>query len=70
MIFEELELDPKWNYYQGKKKLEKGNILFKGDNWITYKSLLKGGKPEFQDVMVELYVIYTSTDKFNSSNII
>jgi hypothetical protein len=41
-------------------------VLFKGNNWITYKSILKGGKPEFQDVMVELYVIYTSMDKFIS----
>jgi hypothetical protein len=45
--------------------LTENSYLSKGDNWLTYKSVLMGGemKLKFQNVMIEFFVIYTSMDK-------
>jgi hypothetical protein len=52
MLFEELDLDPMWSYYQNKKRLEKGVVLQRGDSWINYRSILLGGRPEFRDAAI------------------
>jgi hypothetical protein len=49
VYFEELNLDPNMRYYQGDRKLEKESMLLKGDNWISYRSVLLGGGRKFKD---------------------
>jgi hypothetical protein len=66
LLFEDIDLDPRMNYYRNDKKLTIGNLITKGDNWISYRSKLLGGGPEFEKVMIKFYVIYSSMNRMLS----
>jgi hypothetical protein len=53
LLFTDIDLDPRMNYYRNDKKLTIRNLITKGDNWISYSSQLLGGSLEFEKVMIK-----------------
>jgi hypothetical protein len=66
--FGELHLNENYNYYRNGKILSNSDTLEEGNNWLSFRCKLRGGKPgtRFKEVQIELYVIYTSMEKLIS----
>jgi hypothetical protein len=64
----ELNLNCNFKYFRKGRILDDEEYLPKGNSWINYRCVLKGGRSDvrFPNIQVEFFVIYTSMEKLIS----